>query len=77
MRHNTGGAMFKLEEERPMSTCIKVVGVGGAGTNAVNRMIATGKEGVDFNVANTDGQQSCTGKKTYWGQTNKRSWCRC
>jgi len=49
--------MFKLEEERPMSTSIKVVGVGGAGTNAVNRMIATGMEGVDFIVANTDGQQ--------------------
>ncbi|MCP4129395.1 MAG: cell division protein FtsZ [bacterium] len=49
--------MFKLEEERPLSTVIKVVGVGGAGTNAVNRMIATGMEGVEFIVANTDAQQ--------------------
>ncbi len=49
--------MFKLEEERPLSTIIKVVGVGGAGTNAVNRMIATGMEGIDFIVANTDAQQ--------------------
>jgi cell division protein FtsZ len=49
--------MFKLEEEKPMSTIIKVIGVGGAGTNAVNRMIATGMEGVEFIVANTDAQQ--------------------
>lgn len=49
--------MFKLEEEKPLTTMIKVIGVGGAGTNAVNRMIATGMEGVDFIVANTDAQQ--------------------
>ncbi len=49
--------MFKLEEEKPMNTAIKVVGVGGAGTNAVNRMIATGMDGVQFIVANTDAQQ--------------------
>ncbi len=49
--------MFKLEEEKPMSTIIKVIGVGGAGTNAVNRMIATGMDGVEFIVANTDAQQ--------------------
>jgi len=49
--------MFKLEEERQLSTIIKVVGVGGAGTNAVNRMIATGMDGVEFIVANTDAQQ--------------------
>lgn len=49
--------MFKLEEEKPMTTIIKVIGVGGAGTNAVNRMIATGMEGVEFIVANTDAQQ--------------------
>jgi len=49
--------MFKLEEEKPMTTVIKVIGVGGAGTNAVNRMIATGMEGVEFIVANTDAQQ--------------------
>ena len=59
MRHNKarGEEMFKLEEERPLSTIIKVIGVGGAGCNAVNRMIATGMEGVEFIVANTDAQQ--------------------
>lgn len=49
--------MFKLEEERNFDTVIKVVGVGGAGTNAVNRMISTGMDGVEFIVLNTDAQQ--------------------
>ena len=35
---------------------IKVIGVGGAGNNVVNRMIAGGVEGVDFIVVNTDRQ---------------------
>ena len=32
---------------------IKVIGVGGAGNNVVNRMIASGVQGVDFIVINT------------------------
>ena len=35
---------------------IKVIGVGGAGQNAVNRMIEEGIEGVEFIAANTDAQ---------------------
>src|ERR1051325_7223851 len=35
---------------------IKVVGVGGGGTNAVNRMIESGLNGVDFIAMNTDRQ---------------------
>ena len=35
---------------------IKVVGVGGAGTNAVNRMVETGVRGVEFIAVNTDHQ---------------------
>ena len=35
---------------------IKVIGVGGAGTNAVNRMIESGLQGVDFIAVNTDKQ---------------------
>lgn len=49
--------MLQLQEEHPLNTVIKVVGVGGAGTNAVNRMIATGMNSVEFIVANTDAQQ--------------------
>ncbi len=49
--------MFRLEEEKTLETVIKVIGVGGAGNNAVNRMISTGMEGVEFVVVNTDAQQ--------------------
>ena len=35
---------------------IKVIGVGGAGNNVINRMIEAGVEGVDFIVVNTDKQ---------------------
>ena len=35
---------------------IKVIGVGGAGNNVVNRMIEAGVSGVDFIVVNTDKQ---------------------
>ncbi len=35
---------------------IKVIGVGGAGTNAVNRMIGAGLKGIEFWIANTDAQ---------------------
>ena len=35
---------------------IKVIGVGGAGNNVINRMMESGVEGVDFFVVNTDKQ---------------------
>ena len=35
---------------------IKVIGVGGAGNNVVNRMIEAGVQGVDFIAVNTDRQ---------------------
>jgi len=41
---------------RNYTAVIKVVGVGGGGTNAVNRMIKMGIKGVDFVAANTDAQ---------------------
>ncbi|GER54928.1 cell division protein ftsZ [Striga asiatica] len=41
----------------PMDTAkIKVIGVGGGGNNAVNRMIGSGLQGVDFYAINTDAQ---------------------
>ena len=39
---------FELEQEMNNFAAIKVIGVGGAGTNAVNRMVDTGLQGVDF-----------------------------
>jgi cell division protein FtsZ len=48
--------MFEILEPQPMGTVIKVVGVGGAGGNAVDHMIRNGVKGVDFLSANTDAQ---------------------
>jgi cell division protein FtsZ len=47
---------LKLEEEGRTGARIKVVGVGGGGSNAVNRMVMAGLDGVEFIVANTDVQ---------------------
>ena len=45
----------------PIAT-IKVVGIGGAGSNAINRMIQSGLEGVEFIAVNTDAQALFTSK---------------
>jgi cell division protein FtsZ len=45
---------LRLEEDRRAGARIKVVGVGGGGSNAVSRMVSSGFEGVEFIVANTD-----------------------
>jgi cell division protein FtsZ len=45
--------MFELEEEREAAK-IKVIGLGGGGSNAINRMIDAAFTGVEFIVANTD-----------------------
>jgi cell division protein FtsZ len=47
---------FLFDEGRRLGACIKVMGVGGGGSNAVNRMIDAGLEGIEFLVANTDVQ---------------------
>jgi cell division protein FtsZ len=47
---------FEIQDETLGGTRIKVVGVGGGGSNAVNRMIAAGLTGVEFYVMNTDAQ---------------------
>jgi cell division protein FtsZ len=48
--------MFELEIDATATAKLKVIGVGGAGGNAVNRMIGAGLRGVDFITANTDVQ---------------------
>ena len=45
---------LRLEEEGHTGARIKVIGVGGGGSNAVNRMVQVGLDGVEFIVANTD-----------------------
>ena len=47
---------FELDEALDSGVCIKVVGVGGGGNNAVNRMVATEIRGVEFICINTDKQ---------------------
>ncbi|HXE06941.1 MAG TPA: cell division protein FtsZ [Acidobacteriaceae bacterium] len=47
---------IQYQEEAPKAATIKVIGVGGGGNNAVNRMIAARMEGVEFISANTDAQ---------------------
>ncbi|MFY9135809.1 MAG: cell division protein FtsZ, partial [Bacillota bacterium] len=48
--------MFELELEVDQLANIKVVGVGGGGSNAINRMISAGLKGVEFVALNTDAQ---------------------
>src|SRR5579871_6372141 len=45
---------LRLEEDGSAGARIKVIGVGGGGSNAVNRMVQAGFDGVEFIVANTD-----------------------
>ena len=64
--HNMpGGADNRRTRRRATAGCdstrrrsrgarIKVIGVGGGGSNAVNRMVRSGLDGVEFIVANTD-----------------------
>ena len=47
---------IQYHDEMPRGARIKVIGVGGGGNNAVNRMIAAHVEGVEFIAANTDVQ---------------------
>ena len=48
--------MFEMLDNANKGTVIKVVGVGGAGGNAVSHMIRSGVQGVDFICCNTDAQ---------------------
>jgi cell division protein FtsZ len=63
--HSRGKGMtinLKIPDIHEMKPRITVFGVGGAGGNAVNNMIAAGLQGVDFVVANTDAQALTTSK---------------
>ena len=57
--------MFEAEKQQagqqPLEK-IKVIGVGGGGNNAVNRMIDTGLQGVEFVAVNCDAQALMTSK---------------
>ena len=55
---------FYLDEEMRNVTNIKVIGVGGGGGNAVNRMVVSGIKDVEFISMNTDAQALMTSKAT-------------
>jgi cell division protein FtsZ len=48
--------MFEIMDTQTQEAVIKVIGVGGCGGNAVDHMIASGLDGVEFICANTDAQ---------------------
>jgi cell division protein FtsZ len=54
MENNNQAVQFDLPKNQ--SSTIKVIGVGGGGSNAVNHMFSEGIRGVDFIVCNTDSQ---------------------
>ena len=57
------------------------MGIGGAGGNAINSMIESGMQGVEFVAVNTDAQDlrvnKADSKNSNWNEFNKRSWCGC
>ena len=55
---------FEMSTEYDLVTQIKVVGVGGGGGNAVNRMVESGVQGVEFIAVNTDKQVLLGSKAT-------------
>ena len=55
---------FYLDEEMQNTANIKVIGVGGGGGNAVNRMVVAGLKGVEFISMNTDAQALMASKAT-------------
>ena len=52
--------LFEFDSLSEQKAKLKVVGVGGAGGNAVTRMITSGMQGVDFIAINTDARISIT-----------------
>ena len=48
--------LFEFDSLAEQKAKLKVIGIGGAGGNATNRMIQAGMQGVDFIAINTDAQ---------------------
>src|SRR4026209_549493 len=64
--------VFEFEESATQNARMKVVGVGGGGGNAVNRMIDEHLEGVEFISVNTDAQALLNSKSDVKVQIGKK-----
>src|ERR687883_18174 len=64
--------IFEFEESATQNARMKVVGVGGGGGNAVNRMIDEHLEGVEFISVNTDAQALLASKSDVKIQIGKK-----
>ncbi len=64
--------IFEFEESAPQNARMKVVGVGGGGGNAVNRMIEEQLQGVEFVSINTDSQALLNSKSDVKVQIGKK-----
>src|SRR5690606_28897341 len=71
-RSREDAMIFELEESGAQNAQMKVVGVGGGGGNAVNRMIEDGLQGVEFISVNTDSQALATSKSDVKVQIGKK-----
>jgi cell division protein FtsZ len=65
--------MFEIDSSTGVGARIKVVGVGGGGSNAISTMIASGLAGVEFVVANTDKQALEKSKAPFKIQLGERT----
>ena len=71
---------FSFDTAAAQGAVIKVIGVGGGGGNAINRMIDEGVAGVEFIAANTDVQALSSAKAETVipiGSKNWTSWIGC
>ncbi len=66
------GMIFEIEEHSAQSARMKVVGVGGGGGNAVNRMIEENLAGVQFISVNTDAQALAASRSDFMVQIGKK-----
>src|SRR5678810_559269 len=71
--NNENGIRISFNDEARDDAKIKVIGVGGGGGNAVNRMIDAGMKGIEFIVANTDLQALNASKAPMKIQLGSRS----
>ena len=65
-------SIFEFEDSPTQSASMKVVGVGGGGGNAVNRMIDESLSGVEFISVNTDAQALLSSKSNVKIQIGKK-----